>query len=120
MNETLTLGYALCGSFCTFEKSLQALEVLAGRYANIIPIFSEASATLDTRFGRATEHIARAEQICGRPALRSLTELKAGNLEFESAAKQTRRALDQMQLPEVDWFLANCLPAFQLNLDELE
>ena len=24
------------------------------------------------------------------------------------------------QLPEVDWFLANCLPAFQLNLDELE
>ena len=74
MNETLTLGYALCGSFCTFEKSLQALEVLAGRYANIIPIFSEASATLDTRFGRATEHIARAEQICGRPALRSLTD----------------------------------------------
>ena len=74
MNETLTLGYALCGSFCTFEKSLQALEVLAGRYANIIPIFSEASATLDTRFGRAAEHIARAEQICGRPALRSLTD----------------------------------------------
>ena len=72
MNETLTLGYALCGSFCTFEKSLQALEALSGRYANIIPIFSEASATLDTRFGRATEHIARAEQICGRPALRSL------------------------------------------------
>ena len=26
----------------------------------------------------------------------------------------------KMQLPEVDWFLANCLPAFQLNLDELE
>ena len=74
MNETLTLGYALCGSFCTFEKSLQALEALSGRYANIIPIFSEASATLDTRFGRATEHMTRAEQICGRPALRSLTD----------------------------------------------
>ena len=74
MNETLTLGYALCGSFCTFEKSLRALEALSGRYANIIPIFSEASATLDTRFGRATEHITRAEQICGRPALRSLTD----------------------------------------------
>ncbi len=74
LNETLTLGYALCGSFCTFEESLQALEALAARYAHIIPIFSEASATLDTRFGRAAEHIARAEQICGRPALRSLTD----------------------------------------------
>ena len=52
--------------------------------------------------------------------IKCIEELKAGNLEFESAAKQTWRALDQMQLPEVDWFLANCLPAFQLNLDELE
>ena len=92
MNETLTLGYALCGSFCTFEKSLQALEVLAGRYANIIPIFSEASATLDTRFGRATEHIARAEQICGRPALRRPDGRRAHRAK-EAAGPADRRPL---------------------------
>ena len=52
--------------------------------------------------------------------IKCIEELKAGNLEFESAAKQTRQALEQMQLPEVDWFMEHCLPAFSLNLDELE
>ena len=52
--------------------------------------------------------------------IKCIEELKAGNTEFESAAKQTRQALEAMKLAEVDWFLAHCLPAFQLNLDELE
>lgn len=52
--------------------------------------------------------------------IKCIEELKAGNTEFESAAKQTRRALEQMQLEEVDWFMERCLPAFHLNLDELE
>lgn len=52
--------------------------------------------------------------------IKCIEELKAGNTEFESAAKQTRLALEQMQLAEVDWFMEHCLPAFQLNLDELE
>ena len=52
--------------------------------------------------------------------IKCIEELKAGNTEFESAAKQTRRALEQMHLAEVDWFMEHCLPAFQLNLDELE
>ena len=52
--------------------------------------------------------------------IKCIEELKAGNQEFESAAAQTRRALEQMQLPELDWFLAHCLPAFAKNLDQLE
>ncbi|MBO2526635.1 MAG: 5'-deoxynucleotidase [Clostridiales bacterium] len=52
--------------------------------------------------------------------IKCIEELKAGNLEFESAAAQTRKALDAMQLPELDWFMAHCLPAFGKNLDELE
>ena len=52
--------------------------------------------------------------------IKCIEELKAGNLEFESAAKQTRKALDEMHLPELDWFLAHCLDSFSLNLDELE
>lgn len=52
--------------------------------------------------------------------IKCIEELKGGNSEFESAAKQTRLALEQMQLPEVDWFMEHCLPAFGKNLDQLE
>lgn len=52
--------------------------------------------------------------------IKCIEELKAGNQEFASAAAQTQRALEEMQLPELDWFMANCLDAFRKNLDELE
>lgn len=51
--------------------------------------------------------------------IKCMEELKAGNQEFASAAKQTYAALEQMGLPELDWFLAHCLPAFGKDLDEL-
>lgn len=52
--------------------------------------------------------------------IKCIEELKAGNLEFESAANQTRQALEAMHLPELDWFMAHCLAPFTKNLDELE
>ena len=52
--------------------------------------------------------------------IKCVEELKAGNQEFASAAKQTRQALTKMNLPCLDWFMAHCLDSFKLNLDELE
>lgn len=52
--------------------------------------------------------------------IKCIEELKAGNQEFASAAQQTLEALQTMALPELDWFLAHCLPAFSRNLDQLE
>ena len=51
--------------------------------------------------------------------VKCMAERKAGNREFLSAEAQARAALEAMHLPEVDWFMANCLPAFEKNLDEL-
>ena len=51
--------------------------------------------------------------------IKCVEEQKAGNLEFESAARQTMDAMREMQRPELDWFIAQCLPAFCRNLDEL-
>ena len=48
-----TIGFALCGSFCTFERSFRALEALRERFENVIPIVSGATASDDTRFGTA-------------------------------------------------------------------
>ena len=52
--------------------------------------------------------------------LKCLEELKAGNREFQSAARQTRQALEDYRLPELDYFLEHFLPAFSLTLDELQ
>ena len=52
--------------------------------------------------------------------IKCVEELKAGNREFESAARQTREALVGMHLPCLDYFMAHFLDAFQLTLDELE
>ncbi|MBR5126337.1 MAG: 5'-deoxynucleotidase [Oscillospiraceae bacterium] len=51
--------------------------------------------------------------------IKCLEEQKAGNTEFDSAAKQTWEAMKAMNRPELDWFLDYCLPAFALNIDQL-
>ena len=51
--------------------------------------------------------------------IKCLGEQKAGNTEFDTAAKQTWEAMRAMELPELDWFLENCLTPFSLNLDQL-
>ena len=51
--------------------------------------------------------------------IKCLEEQKAGNTEFDTAAKQTWKAMVAMELPELNWFLENCLRPFSLNLDQL-
>ena len=51
--------------------------------------------------------------------IKCIEELKAGNTEFETAAKQTMQAMREMESPELNWFIAECLPAFGHNLDQL-
>ncbi|MBQ2896624.1 MAG: 5'-deoxynucleotidase [Oscillospiraceae bacterium] len=48
-----------------------------------------------------------------------IAERKAGNLEFLSAEAATLAAIEKMALPEAAWFLSHCIPAYELNLDEL-
>ena len=51
--------------------------------------------------------------------IKCLEEQKAGNTEFDTAAKQTWESMKAMASPELDWFLDHCLGAFALNLDQL-
>ena len=67
----MTIGFALCGSFCTYDQVFPVMEELAKAH-QIIPIFSFASASIDSRFGSATEHLEQARQICGRSPLRTI------------------------------------------------
>lgn len=67
-----TVGFALCGSFCTFEETLTALEQVAGEFQTVVPIMSEISAGTDTRFGGAEDHLRRIQGICGQPPITSV------------------------------------------------
>ena len=51
--------------------------------------------------------------------IKCIEERRAGNDEFLSAEKQTRKLLEQSPLPEVRYFMEHFIPAFELTLDEL-
>lgn len=51
--------------------------------------------------------------------IKCIEERKAGNNEFLSAEAQIVGILKENPLPEVDYFLKNFIPAFELTLDEL-
>ena len=61
----MTVGFALCGSFCTFASVFPVMESLAKSHT-VVPIFSQIAATTDSRFGTAQAHLSSAEAICGR------------------------------------------------------
>ena len=58
-----------------------------------------------------------ADRICAY--IKCLEERKSGNLEFESARKSVKKFLDQVDLPEVQDFMSQCVPGFAMTLDEI-
>ncbi len=71
----MTVGFAMCGSFCTFSSVFPVMETLAKSH-ELIPIFSHSTYTIDSRFGTAQSHIRRAESICGRSPLFTLEQVE--------------------------------------------
>lgn len=59
-----TIGFALTGSFCCFEKTLKELQKLKEEETRIIPVMSETAYNTDTRFGEAKSFVERIENIC--------------------------------------------------------
>lgn len=68
------LGFALTGSFCTYDKVFPQIERLVAENANVYTIFSERSKSTDTRFGNAENFLKRASEITGRPPITTLVD----------------------------------------------
>ena len=64
--EHIRVGFAFCGSFCTYDQVMPALERARARYGDVTPIISEKSAEIDSRFGPAHEFIREMERVCDR------------------------------------------------------
>ena len=71
----MTIGFALCGSFCTYNRLFPVMEGLAKDY-DVLPIFSQSAYDTGSRFGTAAEHITKAERICGIHPLHTLAEVE--------------------------------------------
>ena len=70
--EKVRVGFAFCGSFCTYSEVMPALERARARYGDVTPIVSEKSAGTDSRFGPAHEFLREMERICDRRVIDSI------------------------------------------------
>ncbi len=72
--SNITVGFAMCGSFCTFEKAKEQIKILKQKNINIIPLMSFNAYSTDTRFGKASDHIGEIESLTGNKIIATLTE----------------------------------------------
>ena len=68
-----TVGFAMCGSFCTFKKTVPQIKALCELGYKVIPIMSDAAYSTDTRFGAARDFIDEIESICGERIIHTIT-----------------------------------------------
>lgn len=73
MNK-ICIGFALCGSFCTFEKAKEQIRFLCEKGNTVIPIMSYNACSTDTRFGKSCDHISEIEEITGRKIISTITD----------------------------------------------
>ena len=71
----MTIGFALCGSYCTYDRVFPVIEVLS-KENKVIPILSEAAFTTDSRFGTAEHWKRKLEEICGCPPLHLISQVE--------------------------------------------
>lgn len=68
------IGFAMCGSFCTFKRALEALKKLCETGANVIPIMSGISYSTDTRFGKAEDFRNEIEALTGNKIISTVKD----------------------------------------------
>lgn len=72
--KNINIGFAMTGSFCTFEKAIKQIESFVSYGANVIPIMSFNARAIDTRFGKADEFTERIEAITGNNVISTIED----------------------------------------------
>lgn len=68
------IGVAITGSFCTFEKIFIELKKMVNAGADIYTILSDATQSIESRFGKPEGFIEEIVSITGREPMRSIAE----------------------------------------------
>ena len=69
----MEIGFAMCGSYCTYAQVFPILEILTRDYS-VTPIFSGAACETDSRFGTAKEHLEIAAELCGKEPIHTIPQ----------------------------------------------
>ena len=70
----LNLGFAMCGSFCTFSKALVLMQELVSLGINVFPIMSYNAYETSTRFGEASDIHLKIEAITNKTIIHTLVD----------------------------------------------
>ncbi|HHW11017.1 MAG TPA: dipicolinate synthase subunit B [Firmicutes bacterium] len=70
------IGWGVTGSFCSFEEVYPSIRLMIAEGARVIPVFSAAAATTDTRFGTSEEILAEVLKITGEKPLQTMVEVE--------------------------------------------
>ena len=71
MVEPVKIGFALTGSFCTFDKVMQELKKLTEIY-DVTVIMSSSARMTDTRFGTADSFVERIRTLTGKEIISTI------------------------------------------------
>ncbi len=71
------VGFAITGSFCTFDKIKSQIKILKDKCADITPVFSYNTLNLDTRFIKASDFINEIRNICGKEGMSTIQQAEA-------------------------------------------
>lgn len=74
--EGKKIGFVMTGSFCTFRKTIDELKKIVKLGAKVVPIMSENSYTMDTKFGKAENFIKEIEEITDTRILHTIQEVE--------------------------------------------
>ncbi len=71
------IGFAITGSFCTFDKIKSQIKVLKDKGADVTPVFSFNTLNLDTRFTKAKDFTDEVRKICGKDGMSTIQQAEA-------------------------------------------
>ena len=70
--DGVKVGFAMCGSFCTFARALEQMKLLAQTGYEVVPVMSETAYSTDTRFGKAQDFRDEITSTCGREIIHTI------------------------------------------------
>lgn len=69
-----SIGIAITGSYCTYDKIFDAMAALAATRANLYSIFSDHASSTNSRFGRSSEFMEKAWAITGKEPITTIPQ----------------------------------------------
>ncbi len=72
--EGKRIGFGITGSHCTYEEVFPQLNSLVQEGAEVVPVISNTVKFVDTKFGKAEDHVAKIEELTGKKVISTIPE----------------------------------------------